>query len=209
MNEPLPVDAATDRSLGESLLREGVINDAQLKHALEFQRTTGGELREILPKLGYVREAVIVQYIARQKHMHFIDPETAEVDQDLMGQIPRTLIEKHLIVPLKGEHGIVLALSDPDDFAAIDEIQFLSSRPIDSALAPRASIRKAINQFYQSREEARRKPIAAAGAGADERAKIMALSGDALLRGLVLALIDKGVVDAESVLAHAPPPTRR
>lgn len=217
MNEPtapgLPrgagsLDLSADRKLGESLLREAIISEPQLKHALEFQRTTDGELRDILPKLGYVRDHVVVQYIAREKHMQFVDPEGGEVDDDLMGKIPRDVIERHQIVPLKGEHGIVLALSDPDDFAAIDEIQFLTNRPIESALAPRSSIRKAINQYYQ-REEVRRKRAAAgvASAGtsttADHLPQVLALSGDALLKGLALALIEKGQVDPEAILAYA------
>jgi hypothetical protein len=219
MSEPAPAvppraavaaDLTADRKLGESLLKEGVITEAQLRHALEFQRTTGGDLRDILPKLGYVRENVLVQYIAREKHMHFADPETAEVDDEFMAKIPKELIEKHQIVPLKGEHGITLALSDPDDFAAIDEIQFLTNRPIDSALAPRASIRKAINQYYQ-REEVRKKRAASGAPGAAEKAsavadhlpKILALPSDALLKGLALALVEKGQVEAEAILAYA------
>jgi hypothetical protein len=196
--------AADPGGLGEALLREGLITEAQLKHALEFQRQTGGDLRDILPKLGYVREHVLVQHIAREKHMHFVDPEAAEVDDELMAKIPREVIEKHQIVPLRSEHGVLLALSDPDDFAAIDEIQFLTSRPIESALAPRASIRKSINQYYQ-RDEARRKRAAAGqgAAGGAHMQKVLALPTDALLKGLVLALIEKGQVDAESVLAYA------
>jgi hypothetical protein len=205
-----PSDLGADRKLGESLLREGIIGEPQLKHALEIQRTTGGELRDILPKLGYVRDHVVVQYIAREKHMHFVDPEAGEVDDDLMSKIPRELIEKHQIVPLKGEHGIVLALSDPDDFAAIDEIQFLTNRPMESALAARASIRKAINQYYQ-REEARKKRAAAGaapatgqgGATPDHLPQLLALSSDALLKGLALALIERGQVDPEAILAYA------
>lgn len=201
-----PIDPAADRKLGESLLREGLVTEAQLKHALDFQRTTGGELRDILPKLGYVRDHVLVQYIAREKHMHFVDPETAEVDDDLMSKIPREVIERHQIVPLKSEHGVLLALSDPDDFAAIDEIQFLTNRPIESGLAPRASIRKAINQYYQ-RDEQRKKRAAVPGAGAAASAdyvdKVLAYGGESLLKGLTLALIAKGAVDAEQVLAYA------
>ncbi len=202
----VPPLADADRALGEALLKEGLVTEAQLKHAFEFQRQTGGELRDILPKLGYVREHVLVQYIAREKHIHFVDPEAAEVDDELMAKIPREVIERHQIVPLRSEHGVLLALSDPDDFAAIDEIQFLTSRPIESALAPRAAIRKAINQYYQ-REDARRKRAAAIqGGGAGGPAhiqKVLALPSDALLKGLVLALIEKGEVEAESILTYA------
>jgi hypothetical protein len=205
--KPVAPQPPAERSLGEALFREGLITEAQLKHALDFQRQTGGDIRDILPKLGYIREHVLVQYIARTKHMHFVDPEAAEVDDELMAKIPREVIEKHQIVPLRSEqHGLLLALSDPDDFAAIDEIQFLTNRPIESALAPKAAIRKAINQYYQ-RDEARKKRAAALqgapGAGGAHIQKVLALPADALLKGLVLALIEKGQVEAESILAYA------
>ncbi len=214
------IDSAT---LGQALLREGLLNEAQLKHAFDFQRTTGGDLRDILPKLGYVRESVMVQYIAKDQHMHFVDPETSEVDEELMAKIPRDLIEKHVIVPLKGEgNRILLAISDPDDFAAIDEVQFLTNRSIESALATRSSIRKAVNQYY-ARASARRKgeaELVAATAAAEKAAaaapagpaagrarpdgtrRLLAVPGDVLLRALVLTLIEKGEIEAEKLLGH-------
>src|SRR5512140_1557396 len=98
------IDSAT---LAQALLKEGLLNEPQLRHALEFQRATGGDLRDILPKLGYLREAVLVQFIAKFQHMHFVDPEVIEVDEELMSKIPRDVIERHQIVPLKGENGVV------------------------------------------------------------------------------------------------------
>lgn len=193
------IDAA---SLGQALVREGLLSDAQLKHAFELQRTTGGDLRDILPKLGYVREAVLVQYLAREQHMHFVDPETVEVDEELMAKIPRAVIERHQMVPLKGENGVLLALSDPEDLQAIEEVQFLSSRPVESALAARSSIRKAINQHYQ-RAEARRKGDEKQRSVSDGARRILALPGDTLLRALVLTLIEKGEIEADRLLAHA------
>jgi hypothetical protein len=193
------IDAA---SLGQALVREGLLSDAQLKHAFELQRTTGGDLRDILPKLGYVREPVLVQYLAREQHMHFVDPETVEVDEELMAKIPRAVIERHQIVPLKGENGVLVALSDPDDFQALEEVQFLSSRPVESALAARSSIRKAINQHYQ-RVEARKKGDERSKTAGDFARRILALPGDTLLRALVLAHVEKGAIDADRLLAHA------
>ena len=189
-------------SLGQALVREGLLSDAQLKHACELERTTGGDLRDILPKLGYVREPVLVQYIAREQHMHFVDPETVEVDDELMARIPRDVIEKHQIVPLRGENGVLLALSDPGDFAAIDEVQFLTNRPVESALAAKSSIRKVINLYFQ-RAETRRKGDERAKALSDGARRILALPGDTLLRALVLTLIEKGEIEADRLLGHA------
>ena len=70
-----------------------------------------------------------------------------------------------------------------------------------------SSIRKAINQYYQ-REDARKKraaagPAAPGAPGADHVDRVLALPTEALLKGLALALIAKGQIDAESLLAYA------
>lgn len=199
------IDSAT---LGQALLREGLLNEAQLKHAFEFQKTTGGDLRDILPKLGYVRETVLVQYIAKEQHMHFVDPEAAEIEEDLMSKIPREVIEKHQIVPLKGENRVLLAISDPDDFQAIDEVQFLTNRPVESALAARSSIRKVINQYY-SKSEARKRgdepgarPRVDGNRGEGNQRRLLTLPGDVLIRALVMTLIEQGDIEAEKLFGH-------
>jgi hypothetical protein len=220
--------------LGHALLQEGLISEAQLAKALDFQRATGGDLKDILVKLGFVRDIVLTDYIARQQHMHAVDPEAMEVDDELMSKIPRDVIERHQILALKSGAGtVLLALSDPNDFQAIDEIQFLTSRPVESALAPRASIRKVINLYYQRLERSRASHAAAAAATAapatagpagtaggpgaggggapaalvpvDPEAvrAVQAMPSDTLLRALVLTLIEAGRIPAERLLAHA------
>jgi hypothetical protein len=188
--------------LGQVLVREGLLNEAQLKHALDFQRNTGGDLRDILPKLGYVREPVLLQYIAREEHMHWVDPEQSDVDEELMAKIPRDVIERHQIVPLRGENGVVLAVSDAEDFAAIDEVQFLTNRPVESALASRASIRKTINQFYQ-RADTRRKGDERPKPASELVRRVSSMSSETLVRALVLSLIERGELEADRFFAHA------
>lgn len=193
-----------DLALGQSLQKEGLITDVQLKQAVEFQRATGGDLKDILVKLGAIRDHVLTDYIARQEHMHSVDPEAMEIDEELMSKIPKDVIEKHQILPLRSDTGtVLLALSDPNDFQAIDEIQFLTSRPVESALAPRASIRKVINLYYQRKAKGGEAPGAAAPAGADITRAVQALPLETLVRALALTLIDSGKIPADKLLARA------
>jgi type II secretory ATPase GspE/PulE/Tfp pilus assembly ATPase PilB-like protein len=203
-------------ALGASLVREGLLGEGQLKHALEMQRATGGDIRDILTKLHYVREPILAQYVAHQQKMHFVDPELPEVDEELMAKIPRAVLEKHQVVPLRRAGSVLLALSDPDDFAAVDEVQFFSTRPVETALAPKGSVRKTLGLYYQQAEERKRarplsgpvksldvRPAAEAKGPAAELRRIAALPGETLLRALVLTLIEKGEIEAERLLGHA------
>jgi type IV pilus assembly protein PilB len=189
--------------LGAELLDDGVITQAQLDQALEFRATTGGELGEILTKLGMVDEDEVTRRVARTHRMHFVDPDSSEVDLDLLARIPRQVIERHQILPLKGEHGVLLAVTDPNDFQAIDEVQFLTNRPVETALANRGSIRKAIQRYYQ-RAEGRRK----LGLKPDEKLSrellaVVHMPEERLLKALVLTMVANGEIDLKELLANA------
>src|SRR5207237_7378144 len=139
---------------------------------------------------------------ARKQLMHFVDPDSSEIDEELMAKIPRELVEKHTILALKGDHGVLLAISEADDFRAIEEIQFITNTPVESALAPRSAIRRGIERCYQHLA-ARKK------AGPEETARrsipeplrrLLAIPGDTLLRALVLSLVERREIEAERPL---------
>lgn len=202
--------------LAAGLVEAGLIDDRRLAEAIGEQQRTGGDLRDILVGRGFIDEPALVRWIAKERLMRYVDPDEAEVDGELMAKIPRALIERHEMVALRGEHGILLALSDPDDFRAQDEVQFLSSRPVEGALAPRSAIRRVLERFYAtpSLPAARALPSNGSPAPAPARPapqpapdpalrKLLALPHETLLRALVLALVEKGGLSADRILAHA------
>ena len=191
--------------LGEGLVRAGLLTEDQLRAAFDAQATSGADMRDVLVQLGLLSETTIAAHIAREQLMHFVDPDISEIDEELMSKIPRELIEKHTILALKGEHGVLLAISEADDFRAIEEIQFITNSPVESALAPRSAIRRGIDRCYQH-IAARKK------AGPEERARssvpeplrrLLAIPGDTLLRALVLTMVERGEIEAERLLGHA------
>lgn len=195
--------SAADQKWVSGLVQEGLLTEPQLQKALAFQQTTGGDLREILPKLGFVREHLLVQMLAREHQMHFIDPEGHELDDELMQKIPRQVLERHLMLPLKrGDEAVLLAVTDPNDFAAVDEVQFLAARSVEPALAPRSSVRKALNQYYQ-REGVRRRAAPRPSPEREAAEKVMALEADVLLKALALSLVEAGQVDVKRLLHFA------
>lgn len=141
---------SSDAGLGELLVRENLMTPAQLKTALEFQKSLGGDLRSIVIKLGYVKDSVIAGVVAQEEHVATSSEITPEVlDYVALREIPRAVLEKHQVVPLRGEDGssLVLAMADPNDLRAIEEIQFLVNRAVEPAVATKAAIRKTLNQL--------------------------------------------------------------
>ena len=197
-----------DAKLGEALIRSNVITATQLKTAMDFQKKVGGDLRDIVVKLGYVKDSKLAEVTAAQENLGAatIEINAQVVDLDALKILPRQLLEKHQVIPLRSDdpNTLVLAMSDPNNIGAMEEIQFLVRRMVEPAVAPKASIRKALNQLDDFLAAGHPKPAAhAAPAGGDKVRPLMALPIDKLLRAYILCQIDRGARSADELLARA------
>lgn len=141
----------TNSGLGELLVQENLMTADQLRTALDFQTTLGGDLRSIVVKLGYVKDSVVAGLVAQEEHVEAASNEitAAVIDFDALKTLPKDVLEKHQVIPLRSEGShLVLAMSDPNDLRAIEEIQFLANRTVEPAVATKQAIRKAINQLH-------------------------------------------------------------
>ncbi len=189
-----------DAALGNQLVRDKIISEEQLRTALEFQQSLGGDLKTILMKLGFIKENVLLHVVAEQQHMHDTDLDNETVDAELMERLGREKVELYQVVPLKRDSSyVVLAMGDPNDFKTVDAVQFLLARKVEGVLASRAQIRTTIQDFYSRRESG-----GAVSGLADKRLQqIASMPSDLLLRALVASLIESGKLDADAFLATA------
>lgn len=194
----------TDDDLGRELRAAGLISDLQLQTALEYQHSLGGRLTDIIVKLGFTEEAKLNRIVARCEHVPSVDVGGRPPDADLMAQIPRRIIEEHLVLPYRqsdaraGRDTILLAMTEATDFAVIEEIQFLTNCKVESALAPRSQIREQIVRFYAEHPQ---HAAPEQQVEADEKHMQEVLLGkvaDPTVAALARLLIAKGVIDAES-----------
>ena len=190
---------ADDVVFGELLVREKLITRQQLEKAVDFQESLGGELRDVIVKLGFVKENVLSSVVAEQEHVRPVDVEELEVDDELMNKVPRDRIEQYQVLILKDDDGdgskLSVAMSDPNNVQAIEEIQFLTSRQIEPKVAPKSAIRKAINQYFQ-----RLDGLAPKEEPKDVSKAVKEAPMEALVRAAVLALVEKGVLDGDELL---------
>lgn len=194
----------TDSALGELLVRESLMTPAQLKTALEFQKSLGGDLRNIVVKLGYVKDSVLAGLVAQEENVSSSSEITAEViDFEAVRTIPRAVLEKHQVVPLKGDgSALVLAMADPNDLRAIEEVQFLVNKPVEPAVATKAAIRKTLNQLPDLLKQLEAK--APKSAISPEKLKALAsVPFEKLVRAYVMCQIEKGQLTADELLARA------
>ena len=208
-----------DDKLGNLLLEKGIIAQKQLDRALDYQRSIGGKLGTILVKLGFVKEDQLAKLLADQQDLVSVSLKDIAVTKELMEVIPREIIEKHEVIPIKKEGGsLTVAMSDPTDFPTIEEIRFVTGLAIDAVLITRTDAQKAINQyFYGSEEDAGPSVSTKAGMAAATRgasgghssAPKAAPHGHTiddidvppgrLMKVIAQLLVDKGVIDYEEL----------
>ncbi|WP_372369067.1 hypothetical protein [Candidatus Uabimicrobium sp. HlEnr_7] len=139
--------------LGNSLVNAKKITKEALKTALSMHEKIGGDFAPLLVKLGYISDKELTTTLAKLEGVHSIDISSLVIPAILVREIPRSVIEQHNVMPISKKDGqITLAISDVNNFEAIESIQFLTNCRVEPVLASKEAIRKAIIQFYNSEE---------------------------------------------------------
>jgi len=137
------------RRLGDILISAGRISIAQLNRALETQRKTKKRIGEVLVEEGLVSESEIADILAQQLSLERIDLDKIFVEQEIARKIPREVAKKHSAVPVfMRDDKLVVAMSDPLNMFAIDDISFITQCKVQPAVATKAQIERAIELYY-------------------------------------------------------------
>ena len=140
--------------LGEILVRENLLTPQQLREALEFQREHGGRLGFNLVKMGMVSDDMITAVLSRQYGVPSVNLELFDIDESVIRLIPREVAEKYSVLPLSRVGAtLTLAMVDPTNVFAMDDIKFMTGLNIEPVVVSEASVQDAIAKYYsQSRE---------------------------------------------------------
>jgi type IV pilus assembly protein PilB len=142
----------TDR-IGELLLRERLITNDQLRNAIEEQKRNGGRLGLHLVKLNYITEKDLTSFLSRQYGIPTVDLQAAGIDPEVVKLIPEDVAQKYQVIPVSRTGStLVVAMSDPSNIFAIDDIKFLTGYNVEPLVASDAAIKSAIEKNYESAE---------------------------------------------------------
>ena len=137
--------------LGELLVKANLITDEQLKKALQQQDNSGGRLGSNLVKLGYVSEDDITSFLSKQYGVPSINLSHFEIDPTVVKLVPPEVAQKHLVIPLNRTGSVLtVAMADPSNIFAIDDIKFMTGFKVETVVASETSIKNAINRYYDS-----------------------------------------------------------
>lgn len=148
------------KRLGEMLLKAGLITQQQLDEALKVQKTNGGRLGFNLVKLGHVKEEDITSLLSEQYGVPAIHLEHFEIDESILRHIPSDIARKYLAIPIERTGAtLTVAMADPSNVFALDDIRFLTGYQVEPVVASEASIRDAIERYYGSSNEMQLKDV--------------------------------------------------
>ncbi len=135
------------RHLGTMLLEEGMISSKDLEVAVAKQRTSGLPLGKILIEEGLVNEADLVRTLARQIGIEYVDLSEIAIDPAAVALVPEYLLTRYLVLPIGFEDDrLVVAMADPANVLAIDDLRAVSGMGISARVATRTDLEEAIHR---------------------------------------------------------------
>ncbi len=140
--------------LGEILVRENLITSAQLKETLEYQRANGGRLGSNLVKLGYISDDVVTAVLSRQYGVPSINLDLFQIESEVIKLISEDVAIKYSVLPIsKVGATLTLAMADPTNVFAMDDIKFMTGLNVEPVIASETSIQLAIAKYYSGSTE--------------------------------------------------------
>ncbi len=131
------------------LVKAGLVSDEDVRKALKIQAKKGGRLGSILIHLGFIEEEKLLTFLSRQHGVPAIDLSTIEIDPDIMKLVPIGAVKKYRLVPIKRRGTtLTLAMADPGDVFAIDDVKFMTGYNIEPIIATESGIIATIKQGY-------------------------------------------------------------
>jgi type IV pilus assembly protein PilB len=135
--------------LGDLLVEYSIITEEQLKQALHMQKETGGKIGEILIDMGVVDKKSINEVLEFQLGIPFVNLNEYQIDNNATKLVTEALAQKHLLIPIKQtDQEVYVAMSDPLNIFAIDDVKIFSGKDVVPLLAEEDAILKAIELNY-------------------------------------------------------------
>ena len=143
--------------LGDLLIQESLISAAQLDQALVEQKKSGRKLGRIFIDRQWVTEVQIAKAVARQLRAPFIDLATRNLRPDVAALLPETHARRLRALPIDDSGGpggaLRVAMADPTDINAYDEVARLTKREIDLAVVAESQLLAALDRVYRGGDE--------------------------------------------------------
>ncbi|HEU4339030.1 MAG TPA: ATPase, T2SS/T4P/T4SS family [Planctomycetota bacterium] len=152
---PKPAPKPQQRKLLGKILEEmGVANPVQVKAAIKRQMEDSGKrIGDILLEMGIGTPAQITEALARQFGFPYVDLTALKINPEITKLIKREICEERTLFPIMANgKKLTVAISDPLDFVALEDLKFILNTEIDFALSPKPDIQATIQKYYGTKD---------------------------------------------------------
>jgi type IV pilus assembly protein PilB len=137
--------------LGELLVDDQRITTEQLQDALDHQRANGGRLGSALMVLGLSRDEDISMALGRQQGVPSMSLAEFTVAAEVIALVPVEMATRHQVLPVcRSPRTLTLAMTTPNDIAAIDDVRFLTGLHVEPVVVSEAAMRLALARYYST-----------------------------------------------------------
>lgn len=142
--------------LGELLVEAGIITQEHLEIALAEKKRSRERLGKILVKLGFTTEGIIMDFLGNQLGMEHVNLAEVEIEPfsiDVRREVLESIIRRHMVIPIsKKDNTLIVAMADPLDVFALDDIKRATKCNIKPVIASEEEIKEIIEKNYGKKE---------------------------------------------------------
>ncbi len=144
------------KRLGDLLISAGLITEEDLQRALELQRTSKKRLGSVLTESGIITEKQLIEALEMQLGVEFIDLSKTILAPELAQVVPKSIAKRNSVVPVRlDKDAIYLAMSDPLNFLAVEEVKRVAHRRVIPMIATQEAVDRAVMTLYGNENAAR------------------------------------------------------
>jgi len=141
--------AEEKKSFGDFLVERGVIAPDQLRKAIQEQKQKGERLEQTIVRLKYTEEEPVLKSLAEYFNLPYVDLDTYIIDEEITKIIPEEMAIRHTLIPIfKIGNTLTVALADPLNIHAVDEVRNRAKTDLEIVVSTEEKIKKAIERHY-------------------------------------------------------------
>ena len=149
-----PAGAVPKRKrLGEILVSLGKVKIDQVTEALKVQKDKGGAIGAVLVDLGYCDQSDVTAALADQMGLRRVELDDLEIPPEVIEKLDAMTARSYSVVPIEFDLGrLTVAIADPNNFRAVDELRTLLGYEVVVAVADSAAVVRALDKYYAQTE---------------------------------------------------------
>ncbi len=138
------------KKLGDLLVDVGLITQQQLNEAVKVQKEKGGKLGDVLAELNFCSKDVLLSFLGKRSGVSYVSiAQYGDISPDVIAFIPESVARHQTLIPLaKKENILTVAMADPLNVFATDDLKIMTGCEIQIVIASDSEIKEAIDKYY-------------------------------------------------------------